>query len=186
MARVSGSAWPWLLADDSDRIIGVRAPDGDVTYLVQQWFGAWRSTQVQAMDEEDTATVVTLNQPDVTGHGIEVVEGSRITVNATGIYELSASFQFANDSGTIHDARIWVRVNGADFPFSARVVYVPAQHAGDHGHATLGASYFFPMKTGDYAEVVWQAPSTDVTLETKAANGGPAVPSVFLTMARIS
>lgn len=74
MARVAGSAWPWLLADDSERIIGVRAP----------------------------------------------------------------------------------------------------------------ASYFFPMNAGDYAEVVWQTPSTDVSLEIKAANGGPAVPSVFLTMARIS
>lgn len=186
MARVAGSAWPWLLADDSERIIGLRAPDGDVTYLVQQWFGAWRSTQAQTAAEINTPYAVTLNQADVTGRGIEVVEGSRITVDATGIYELSASFQFANDSGTIYDIKIWVRVNGVDFPFSARIVYVPAQHAGDVGHATLGASYFFPLKAGDYAEVVWQTPSTDVSLEIKAADGGPAVPSVFLTMARIS
>ena len=186
MARVSGSAWPWLLADDSERIIGVRAPDGDETYLVQQWFGAWRSTQNQTAEEADTPYAVTLNQPDVTGHGIEVVDSTKITVDADGIYELSASLQLSNDSGTIYDVKIWVRINGVDFPYSARVVYVPAQHAGDHGHATLGASYFFPLKAGQYAEVIWQTPSTDVSLEIKAADGGPAVPSVFLTMARIS
>lgn len=186
MARVSGSAWPWLLADDSERIIGVRAPDGDETYLVQQWFGAWRSTQNQTAEEADTPYAVTLNQPDVTGHGIEVVDSTKITVDADGIYELSASFQLSNDTGTIYDVKIWVRINGVDFPYSARVVYVPAQHAGDHGHATLGASYFFPLKAGQYAEVIWQTPSTDVSLEIKAADGGPAVPSVFLTMARIA
>ena len=186
MARVSGSAWPWLLADDSERIIGVRAPDGDETYLVQQWFGAWRSTQNQTAEEADTPYAVTLNQPDVTGHGIEVVDSTKITVDADGIYELSASFQFSNDTGTIYDVKIWVRINGVDFPYSARVVYVPAQHAGDHGHATLSASYFFPLQAGQYAEVIWQTPSTDVSLEIKAADGGPAVPSVFLTMARIA
>lgn len=186
MARVSGSAWPWLLADNGERIIGLRAPDGYETYLVQQWVGAWRSTQAQTAAEINTPYAVTLNQPDVTGRGIEVVEGSRITVDASGIYEMSASFQFANDSGQIYDIKIWVRINNVDFLFSARMVHVPAQHAGDVGHATLGASYFFPMKAGDYAEVVWQTPSTDVSLEIKAADGGPAVPSVFLTMARVN
>jgi len=186
MARVSGSAWPWLLADDSQRIIGLRAPDGDETYLVQQWFGAWRSTEDQAAETINTATAVTLNTPDVTGHGIEVVDDTKITVDADGLYELSASFQFANDSGTIHDVKLWVRVNGTDFPNSARIVYVPTQHAGGPGHATLAASYFFPLKAGQYAQVMWSTPSLDATLETIPADGGPAVPSVFLTMARIA
>jgi len=186
MARASGSAWPWLLADDSDKIIGLRAPDRTETYLVQQWFGAWRSTEEQVAEEINTGQPVTLNQADLTGNGIEVVEGSKITVDADGTYELSASFQLSNDSGTIYDVRFWVRVNGTDFPYSARIVYVPAQHAGDHGHATLGASYFFRLNAGQYAQVMWQTPSADVSLEVKAANGGPAVPSVFLTMARIA
>jgi hypothetical protein len=186
MARVSGSAWPWLLADDSQRIIGVRAPDGDETYLVQQWYGAWRSTEDQAAETINTATAVTLNQPDVTGRGIEVVDDTKITVNATGIYELSASFQLSNATGQLHNVKLWVRVQDVDFPNSARIVYVPTQHAGGPGHATLGASYFFPLNAGQHAQVMWSTPSLDVTLETIAADGGPAVPSVFLTMARIA
>ena len=186
MARVSGSAWPWVLADDSDRIIGLRAPDGYYTYLVQQWYGAWRSTQNQTAEEADTPYAVTLNQPDVTGHGIEVVDSTKITVDADGIYELSASFQLSNATGQLHDVKLWVRVQDVDFPNSARIVYVPTQHAGGPGHATLGASYFFPLTAGQHAQVMWSTPSLDVTLETIAADGGPAVPSVFLTMARIA
>ena len=50
----------------------------------------------------------------------------------------------------------------------------------------LAASYFFTVSAGDQLQVMWSSPDVGVILETKAAGVGPAVPSVFMTVRRVS
>ena len=85
MARTHGTAWPWLLADNSDRIIGLRAPDGYETYLVMQWYGAWmNSTDPTAL--ANTATVIDYDKINYDGYGITLSHVSRLNVDADGVY----------------------------------------------------------------------------------------------------
>jgi hypothetical protein len=70
MPRVSGSAWPWLLADDSDAIVGIRSGDTDQLFvfsnddalnidmsnLAATWNGAGTTYTAVKMNVTDTAS----------------------------------------------------------------------------------------------------------------------------------
>ena len=185
MPRLSGSAWPFILRDDRDRIIGLRGPDDHEIYFLSEYYGAWRSTQDQAVSLVNTATPVTFNVSDYEAD-VALSGGDTITFATGGVWEFAGNFQLSNDTGTIFAVTFWPRINGVDAPNTARVLDVPKQHAGGHGHAVLAASYFFTVSAGDQLQIMWSSPDVGVILETKAADVGPAVPSVFMTVRRVS
>jgi len=188
MARTHGTAWPWLLADNSERIIGLRAPDGYETYLVMQWYGAWmNSTDHTAL--ANTATAIDYDTIGYDGYGITLSNGSRLNVDADGVYACEITAQFSNDTGTIHEADMWLRKNGSDVALTNRAIYVPKQHAGGHGHVVAHVRHVIGMKANDYLELMWSTQSADVILEHKDAQTNPvrpATPSVMVTMQRVA
>jgi hypothetical protein len=188
MARASGSAWPWLLADNSDRIVGVRAPDGYETYLVAQWFGAFSSLVDQTASVNE-ATPMEFEVTEINDHGITVVDDTQITVSADGVYNIQFSAQLVNTGSHERNISIWLYANGANVADSNTQITVPKAHGHGDGQVVAAWNLFVRMKAGQYAQLMWSTPSTDVSIQHIAAQTTPArpvTPSVILTVNRVN
>lgn len=151
--------------------------------LTERNYGSFYDTTTQPAVVVDTPQVITLNTTDFASN-TSVVGGSKITIDNVGTYNLQWSGQFANTSSSDHDVRVWLRYNGVDYPQSASIVSVPAKHGAIPGHCIAAWNWLGKSQTpGDYVEIWWASSSTDVSLAAyPAGEGGPAVPSVIVTL----
>jgi hypothetical protein len=140
-----------------------------------------------AVDQTGSTTVGTAITMDtgLTGVGISVVSGSRITFANAGTYMLTPSIQFANSASTNYTATVWFRKNGANIANSASVVSVPK--VADGGLTLLTVAVIETVTAGQYIEMVWLTQNTAVTVDATAAGAvAPAVPSVLVPVVRIA
>jgi hypothetical protein len=149
-------------------------------------YGAFSSDQDQTTTA-NTATLMTLNTTDFAN---EVsISSSKITVATAGIYNLQFSTQFTNANSNVQDVYIWLRQNGVNIPGSTGFVSIPGSHGGTDGHSIIGWNYFLSMTAGQYIEIYWSVPNTDVSIQHLAASGTPTKPStqsVVATMTFVS
>jgi hypothetical protein len=188
MPRISGSAWPWLLADNSARIIGVRAPDGYETYLVAQWHGAF-SSLVDQTATANTATPMAFEVTEINDHGVTIVDGTQITVDAAGVYNIQFSAQLVNTGASERNVSIWLYANGANVPNSNTQITVPKAHGNGDGQHVAAWNLFVRLNAGQYAQLMWSTPSTDVSIQHIAAQTTPTrpvTPSIILTVNRVA
>lgn len=149
-------------------------------------YGAFSSDQDQTTTA-NTATLMTFNTTDF-ADGVSI-NSSKITVENSGIYNLQFSGQFQNTDTAFQDVFIWLRQNGVDIPGSTGFTSVPNRHAGTNGHLIIGWNYFLRMAAGDYVEIYWSIPTTDVSIQHLPASGTPTKPStqsVVATMTFVS
>ncbi len=149
-------------------------------------YGAFSSDQDQTTTA-NTATLMTFNTTDF-ADGVSI-NSSKITVENSGIYNLQFSGQFQNTDTAFQDVFIWLRQNGVDIPGSTGFTSVPNRHAGTNGHLIIGWNYFLSMAAGDYIEIYWSIPTTDVSIQHLPASGSPTKPStqsVVATMTFVS
>lgn len=134
-------------------------------------------------------TVATFNTTDI-ADGVTVASGSRITVPATGVYDLQFSAQFKNTDNSQHEVVIWFRINGVDVANSGTTLTIPARKsAGIFGYAVAAWNIFLTMNASQYVEIVWLPSSTLVTLEhlpSSASPAYPAIPSIIATVQQVS
>lgn len=147
-------------------------------------YGAFQSDASQTTTA-NTATVMTLNTVDYS-NDVSVVGGSKITVVNSGIYNLQWSGQFVNTDTQLHDASIWLRVNGSDFVGSNGLVSIPNKHGGVDGHTIIGWNYFVELQANDYVELWWSTDSTQVSLKYYTAGTVPTRPTTASVIATLS
>ena len=146
-------------------------------------YGAFSSDQDQTA-VANTATLMTLNTTDF-ANGVSI-SSSKITVATAGIYNLQFSTQFANTNSNVQDVYIWLKQSGVDIPGSTGFVSIPGSHGGTDGHSIVGWNYFLSMTAGQYIEIYWSVPNTDVTIQHLAASGTPTKPSTQSVVATMS
>ena len=111
---------------------------------------------------------------------------NRITVSYAGVYDLDVSALFVNTAVQIHEAYIWVRVNGTDVPHSATKFSVIESHGGVDGHMPVAVNHPLELEEDDYIEIVAAVVDTDVFLEYRAAQASPfTMPSVPALMVNL-
>jgi hypothetical protein len=147
-------------------------------------YGAFQSNVTQTA-VANTATVMTLNQTDLT-NDVSVVSSSKITVVNSGVYNLQWSGQFQNTDTQLHDASIWLQVNGSDLAGSTGLVSIPNKHGGVDGHTIVSWNYFVQLNADDYVELWWSVTSALVTLEAYAAGTAPTRPTTASVIATLS
>lgn len=151
-------------------------------------YGSWSSDQDQA-GSTTAGTVMTYNTADVT-NGITLVDGSKITVPNTGIYDLQFSAQFQNTDNSQHELWIWARVNNVDVPNTTTVVTVPARKNNNiYGYAVAAWNLFFSLNSSDYIELVWLKSNALVSMEHAPASlspAYPATPSVIVSVQQVA
>jgi hypothetical protein len=147
-------------------------------------YGAFQSG-VDQTATVNTATAMTFNVTDYS-NDVSVASNSRITVVNSGIYNLQWSGQFENADTQLHDASVWIRVNGADVVGSDSLISVPNKHGGVNGHTIAAWNYFVQLDAGDYVELWWSTDDAQVSLQYYAAGTSPTRPTTASVIATLS
>ena len=151
---------------------------------IQSPHGAFQSSADQTATV-NTATVMTFNVTDYS-NDVSVVSNSRITVTTAGIYNLQWSGQFENVDTQLHDASVWIRLNGTDVVGSNGLISVPNKHGGVNGHTIAAWNYFVELQANQYVELWWSTDDAQVSLQYYAAGTGPTRPTTASVIATLS
>lgn len=143
---------------------------------VKPIYGEWQDDLTQSITSTTTA-YPTLFRVNDGSNGISVVDNSKVTFEHAGIYNIQFSFQFQNTDSQLHDVQIWLSKNGVNVPGSSGFVSVPNKHGSVNGHTIAAWNYAYKFAAGDYFQIMWQADSTQVTMEAYAAGTTPATPN---------
>ena len=147
-------------------------------------YGAFQSG-VDQTATANTATIMTFNVTDYS-NDVSMVSSSKITVVNSGVYNLQWSGQFENVDTQLHDASVWIRVNGADVVGSNSITSVPNKHGGVNGHTIAAWNYFVQLNAGDYLQLMWSTDDTQVSLQYYAAGTSPTRPTTASVIATLS
>lgn len=157
---------------------------------IQFPYGAFQDTTTQTTTA-NTAKVVTFNQTDY-ADGVSLVGGSKITVDAPGIYNLQFSVQLQSTENATTDTSIWLR-QGNDGGTSADIVgstgllgMPPRQSALNPYHDIKGWNYFISMAANDYVQIYWSTTSANVSIKEYIASTSPTRPSTASAVATLS
>ena len=114
---------------------------------------------------------------------------NRITVSYAGVYDLDVSALFVNATSQIHEAYLWVRINGTDVPHSATKFSVIERHGGVDGYMPINVNHPLELDANDYVEVVASVDNTGIYLENYIAQTTPfvrpAIPALMVNLQMI-
>lgn len=152
-------------------------------------YGAFSSTITQS-GSADTAHSMSFNTTDIGGHGVSIVNGTRMTVANTGLYNLQFSAQLDRTTTGTNIATIWFAYTGSNVANSATDVIIAGSAASNPIVAAW--NYILSMTSGSYVEIYWSHDdNVDNKVELKAVTSRinptrPAVPSVIATLTQIA
>lgn len=147
------------------------------------WGSFWDTTN-QTAASTTVAYLITLNSTDADSNGVSIVSSSRITFAYAGAYNLQFSAQFVNTDTQIHNAQVWLRLNGTDVTDSMGTIAIQQKHGSVDGVNIVSWNYVLKLSAGDYLQLVWNVDSTQVSLQTLPAGTSPThpeSPSVIVT-----
>jgi hypothetical protein len=149
----------------------------------------------------NTPTIVQWNSLDA-GSGFTLNTNNTATAQVTGIYKITYSLQFANNDNAIHDAIVWLRINGstsaADVANSTTVFTLQARKSALLPNFVCGYSeVVFTLNAGDSVGLWWgtnqaatSGGATGIYIDYRAAQttpmAYPAVPSAIGSITFVS
>jgi len=151
-------------------------------------YGAFQDTTDQSVATVTATANISLDTTDYS-LGTSLVDGYKIKVDYSGLYNVQFSLQFANDSVAIQDVDVWFRKNNSDVAGSNSKFSVPNSHGGTDGHLIAALNFNIELAKDDYVSLAWATTSTDVTVEHLAAQTTPtrpATPSAIVTIQYLS
>lgn len=144
-------------------------------------------TTDQYATADNTPTIVKWNTLDA-GIGFTLNNDSTATALQAGVYKIDYSLQLANTANAIHDATVWLRINGVDLPGSASKFSLQARKsAGVYNFMVAYSSVVFTLNADDVVGLYWATdkaysttgPVDGIYMEYEAAQTSPfAHPSV--------
>ena len=160
-----------LYFNQLDNLTGALLSDNGGRFL-QFPFIAASDGGIQYATAADTPTIIQWDTLDE-GSGFTLNVGNTATAEYSGIYKITYSLQFANDDNAIHDAVVWLRVNGstsaADVPNSATVFTLQARKSALLPNFVCGYSEVtFELNAGDSVGLWW---GTDQAATSGGAKG---------------
>jgi hypothetical protein len=121
----------------------------------------------QVATGNNTPTLVTWNTLD-SGEGWTLNAPGTATATYPGVYKITFRLQFANSANAIHDAVVWMRVNGTDVVNSTTTFSISARKsAGNPAYLAVYSEITFEVEAGDEIALYW---ATDLA-------GNPTVPT---------
>jgi hypothetical protein len=151
-------------------------------------YGAFQDTTDQSLATITATANVTLNATDYS-LGTSLVDGYKVKVDYSGLYNVQFSIQFANDDAQIQDVDVWFKKNGSDVAGSNSKFSVDSKHGSVRGHVIAALNFNIELAKDDYVSLAWATSSTLVTVEHLAAQTTPtrpATPSVIVTIQYLS
>jgi len=149
-----------------DNVSAALLSNGGGRFLSFPHIAAQDSTD-QYATATNVATKVLWNTLD-SGLGFTLNPNSTATPDNTGIYKIDYSLQFFNTSSQIHEAYVWLQVNGVNVPGSASIFSVPERHGGVDGAMVAYSSITFTVTGGDEVALYW---ATNLAATSGGGNG---------------
>lgn len=174
---VTGWAWPITGTTIQGKIPALAVSD----YTTQYAGGA--TTLAGAVANQ--AAAIRIGQIDFSSN-IELIDGGKLRVKNSGIYNFQWSGQFSNIHTTHEDASIWIRINNVDVVGSSGLVSVPAKHGSTRGHTIAGWNFVLQLNAGDTLELWWYASTVDIQLNTYPSTALPTSPSTASVVATLT
>jgi hypothetical protein len=120
----------------------------------------------------NTPTIVKWNTTAL-GNGFTLNVGNTATALFSGIYKITYSLQFANNANAIHNAVVWLRINGstsaADVPNSTTTFTLQARKSAGEPNFVCGYSeVVFALNAGDIVGLWW---GTDLAATSGGGTG---------------
>ena len=179
-----------VFVDGITGIIKLKDVQGNIeplsNYNPNSLYGSFYDTTTQIALGNNTPTPMTYNTTDFS-NGISIVNNSRISVSQSGIYNIQFSAQLDRVSGSgVVAIDIWLRKNGQNVANTNTKVTM----TGNSNQSKIVASwnFFVSLNAGEYAELYWNTPTTNIVLLYEAENliiPHPATPSIILTAVKI-
>ena len=151
-------------------------------------YGAFQDTTDQTIATVTATANISLNVTDY-ALGTSLVDGYKIRVDYSGLYNVQFSIQLANADSQIQDIDIWLRKNGSDVAGSNSKFSVDSKHGSINGHVIAALNFNIELAKDDYVSLAWATTSTSVTVEHLAAQTSPtrpATPSAIFTIQYLS
>jgi hypothetical protein len=148
-------------------------------------YGQFSDTTTQS-GSANTAYAKKLNTIDF-AHNVSIVDGTKIKVDNTGIYNLQFSSQLSNTANTNITFDIWLAYTGSNVANSNTQVDVN-KSAGQLGRSVAAWNFMLPIEANDYVELMWSCNASTGELHsmgTQTTPNRPAIPSVIATLTQI-
>lgn len=154
------------------------------------FYGAFYDDQTQPNPVANVQHAMRYNQstPGVNGvfaNGVRIVDGTKITFDHAGIYNIQFSAQMEKSTGGSDPVDIWLSYKGTRVPTSDTQFQL-----GTTKRYVAAWNFFVNATAGDYYEIMWISP--DITQDILATpertvNGVtiPAIPSLILTVNQV-
>ncbi len=139
-------------------------------------YGAFQDTTDQSVATITATANISLDTTDY-ALGTSLVDGYKIKVDYSGLYNVQFSLQFANDNVAIQDVDVWFKKNNSDVAGSNSKFSVPNSHGGTDGHLIASLNFNIELAKDDYVSLAWATTSKDVTIEHLAAQTSPTRPA---------
>jgi hypothetical protein len=170
--------------------------DGDINIVSGSSFTRWGnklfnygqfSSTVTQSGSANTAYSMNFDTTD-SALNVNIVSGSRITVNNTGIYNLQFSAQLGNTANSTIDFDIWFAYTGSNIANSNTNVTLN-KTAGSNGRLVASWNFMTPIAANDYIEIKWSCNDSTGQIQAQGTQTGPArpaIPSVIATLTQIA
>jgi hypothetical protein len=151
-------------------------------------YGAFQDTTDQSIATVTATANISLNTTDY-ALGTSLVDGYKVKVDYSGLYNIQFSFQFVNTDSQIQDIDVWFRKNNSDIAGSNSKFSVPNKHGSVDGHLISSLNFNIELAKNDFVSLAWATTSKAVTLEQLPAQTSPtrpATPSAIVTIQYLS
>ena len=116
---------------------------------------------------------------------IRVVDGSRITVDTPGVFNVQFSAEVIKTDAGVDTIAIWFGRNGAPEPSSNTRITLS-----DRNSSTVAAwNLLVELNAGDYIELFWSSADTAISFPTITGLTDPVrpdIPSLILTVIQVA
>lgn len=149
---------------------------GKVLYFPR---GLFYDTTRQQAALVNTAYAVTFDTAYI-GEGVSLVDGSKVTAEADGVYNFNFCAQVDKHGGVAENMWLWIRKNGTDVEPSARQYGVVRPTPVDW-------SFNIDLSAGDYVEMMWAVDNTDIDIHGYTASAPrPGIPAAVMAVSFVS
>ena len=120
-------------------------------------------TTIQQAASANTGYPITFNSTYINST-VSLVDNSKITVLADGVYSFQIGVQLYKHAGTTCHFFMWIVKNGTAQPYGTKQYTVKV---GDYFNVSW--DFIYELKADDYVEIYWATDSTDLRLESVTA-----------------
>jgi hypothetical protein len=117
----------------------------------------------------------------VLSEGVFVRNSDEITFDFPGWFVVSFSAQFDKPSANAAEVDIWLRKNGSNVDWTNTIVNL----SGSNAEIVAAWEWMVRVVPGDYVQICWSSPASDVEVHARPAGSSPtrpAVPSIIVNV----